>query len=493
MTGIGSAVLAFFAYAWCGWTLESIVLIARTHRRGNPGFLAGPIVPVYACGADAILIATQPVGASPALVFAISVIVSSVLEFFTHVLMERLFGLVLWNYDGRLGNIQGRVCLANSLGFGLAGLAVVYVLDPALAVVLAGIDPTLRVALASVLVAVGAWDCRRSISDSRLSDMREHPRNGRTRTAETMPAPETGPTTGPVACAPTEVLDGAETGAASPAPARGFARSSALEAPERRRDLAPASRKPVAEDRDPRLGIALASGAAFGAAHAGVLLAMEEAGLRVDVVTGASAGALIGGAWAAGMSAGEIIDRLLVADWPDIATPRPSLRLGLLDTQPLRSTLNEFVRDVRIEDMPVRFGAVVTSLVAVRPQVITSGPLVDALLASSAVPGLFPPVEVGGRPSIDGGLLLPLPARTARMLGAQRVIAVTFNNRPRWRQYYESLTYKAVDSGDITVNIDTEGMSHWRCASVPQLIDIGRRAGDEALSEGMASALLEAV
>ncbi|MCI1662147.1 MAG: patatin-like phospholipase family protein [Actinomyces sp.] len=466
MTGIGSAVLAFFAYAWCGWALESIVLLARTRRRGNPGFLTGPIVPVYACGADAILIATQPVGASPALVFTISVIVSSVLEFFTHVLMERLFGLMLWNYDGRLGNIQGRVCLANSLGFGLAGLAVVYVLDPALTGMLAGIDPTLRVTLASVLIAVGAWDCWRSIFDSRLSDMGEHPRNDRTRIAETTPAP---------------------------APTRGFARSSALEAPERRRDLAPASRKPMAEDRNPRLGIALASGAAFGAAHAGVLLAVEEAGLRVDVVTGASAGALVGGAWAAGMSAGEIIDRLLVAGWPDIATPRPSLRLGLLDTQPLRSTLNEVVRDVRIEDMPVRFGAVVTSLVTARPQVITSGPLVDALLASSAVPGLFPPVEVDGRPSIDGGLLLPLPARTARMLGAQRVIAVTFNNRPRWRQYYESHAYRAVDSGDITVSINTEGMSHWSCASVPQLIDMGRRAGDEALSEGMASALLEAV
>ncbi len=240
-------------------------------------------------------------------------------------------------------------------------------------------------------------------------------------------------------------------------------------------------------------GIALASGAAFGAAHAGVLLAVEEAGLDVQLVAGCSAGALVGGVWAAGLPAAEIVDRLLVTGWPDFATVRPSRRCGLLDTAPLRANLVETVGDALIEDLPIRFGAVVTSLVDVRPHVVTTGPLVDALLASSAVPGLFPPVAVDGRSAVDGGVLLPRPARAAREMGARHVVSVVFGRGPRWRRWFESRLYSQEDGGDAAVVIDTAGLSHWSNADVPALIDLGRRAGEAAISARGSAGLLRAV
>jgi len=235
----------------------------------------------------------------------------------------------------------------------------------------------------------------------------------------------------------------------------------------------------------PHLGLALPSGAARGAAHVGVLLALEEAGLAVDVVAGTSAGALIGGAWAAGVPAAEIADRILAARWPDFAAVTPSARLGLLDTGPMLGNLAGLLGDARIEELPITFGAVVTELISTRPRLVTTGPLVEAILASAAVPGLFPPVLLGGRRCLDGGVLSPHPVWAARALGADRVIGVVLGRGPRWRRWYESLpSHPARDQrADLVIPIDTEGASAWSADDVPRLVDIGYHAAAAALAE----------
>ena len=150
--------LAFLAYSSLGWIIESIVLVWCDRRFGNPGFLTGPVVPIYGVGALAILWLTQDARQDPLLVFAVAVIVATVVEFVTHLLLQRLFGLVLWDYAGRFGNLQGRVCLGNSVAFGAAGLCVVYAVDPMLMRALAGLDPMFLASLASALTAVFAVD-----------------------------------------------------------------------------------------------------------------------------------------------------------------------------------------------------------------------------------------------------------------------------------------------------------------------------------------------
>lgn len=232
-----------------------------------------------------------------------------------------------------------------------------------------------------------------------------------------------------------------------------------------------------------RLGLALPSGAARGAAHAGVLAALEEAGAAVDVVAGASAGALVGGAWAAGIGAGEIVDRLRATRWPDVATVAPSARFGLLDTRPLLENLSERLGDVRIESLPITFGAVVTELVSTRPRLVATGPLVDAMLASSAVPGLFPPVSLAGHRYVDGGVLSPQPIWAAHALGADLVVAVSLGHGPRWRRWLESRSRHPVhlQRADLVVAVDTGGASSWSSDDVPRLIDAGYDAATAAI------------
>ena len=162
-------VLAFLAYSFLGWLVEGLVLLGCNRRLANPGFLAGPVVPIYGVGALGVLICTASIQDRPILVFAVGVAVTTVVEFLGHLLLQRLLGLVLWDYTGRLGSIQGRVCLVNSLGFGIAALAVVYLIDPLLRDLLAGLAPLPTVALASALGAVFMVDwCQSTVSVLRL-------------------------------------------------------------------------------------------------------------------------------------------------------------------------------------------------------------------------------------------------------------------------------------------------------------------------------------
>ncbi|MFI7504270.1 patatin-like phospholipase family protein [Streptomyces sp. NPDC049687] len=236
----------------------------------------------------------------------------------------------------------------------------------------------------------------------------------------------------------------------------------------------------------PAVGLVLSSGAALGAAHAGVLRAVEEAGIEVTVVAGASAGALIGGAWAAGVSSERITKRLLRAQWADFGTAAISPRLGLLDTSPLARNIEEMVGDLLIEDLPIRFGAVVTELGSATPRLVASGSLSAAVRASSAVPGLFPPVrlEDGGALCVDGAVVSPTPVWAAHRLGAARVIAVGFGRgATRWRRWFESRPDHPARGHlpDLSITIDPTGHSSWSPTGVPSLIERGYETTRAAL------------
>jgi NTE family protein len=242
-----------------------------------------------------------------------------------------------------------------------------------------------------------------------------------------------------------------------------------------------------------RLGLALGSGAAHGAAHGGVLRALEEAGIGVDVVVGASAGAIVGGVFAAGLGAEQICDLLPHAHLSDFATATPvSPRLGVLDTVVLGRNVEAVVGDRRIEDLPVPFGAVVTEVGSSRPRLVTTGSLADAIRASSAVPGLFAPVQLDGRLCVDGGVLSPSPDWAPRVLGADVVVSVVLGASARWRTWLEARTLAPAVAGspDLVVVVDTTGMSKWSSRDVPELIDRGYRATMTALETARGDRLL---
>jgi len=178
----------------------------------------------------------------------------------------------------------------------------------------------------------------------------------------------------------------------------------------------------------PRLGIALGSGSARGWAHIGVLRALAEAGIEPAVVCGTSIGALVGGAYVAGqLDALETWVRSLslldVVGFMDVTLARG----GLIAGDKLFKGLRDVQSDVPIERLAKPFAAVATDFVSGREIWLQKGSLLDAVRASTSLPGIFPPVKRAGEWLVDGGLVNPVPVSVCRALGAEIVIAVNLN------------------------------------------------------------------
>lgn len=178
--------------------------------------------------------------------------------------------------------------------------------------------------------------------------------------------------------------------------------------------------------RGPRIGLALGGGAARGWAHIGVLRELQSRGIEPDVVSGTSAGALVGAIYlCGGLDWFEKwlrrLGRLEIVRYLDVTFPAGG---GLLEGKRLMDFLREHLGDPRIEALGRPFAAVVTDLGTGRESWLREGPLFGAVRASMAFPGLFTPVQIDGRWLVDGGLVNPVPVSVCRALGADVVIAV---------------------------------------------------------------------
>ena len=177
-----------------------------------------------------------------------------------------------------------------------------------------------------------------------------------------------------------------------------------------------------------RIGLALGGGAARGWAHIGVLRALDEAGIKPDVIAGTSIGAVVGGCYAA-----NHLDNL--ERWARELTPKRIFGYldfnfagtGLISGQRLCDRLEQHLGDRNLEDLETRFTAVATEIGTGHEHWLSRGRLVDAVRASYALPGVFKPVKVNGRWLFDGALVNPIPVSVCRALGARYVIAVNLN------------------------------------------------------------------
>ncbi|MEM3486102.1 MAG: patatin-like phospholipase family protein, partial [Candidatus Methanomethyliaceae archaeon] len=160
---------------------------------------------------------------------------------------------------------------------------------------------------------------------------------------------------------------------------------------------------------------------------------LEREGIEVSAIAGSSIGAMVGGAYAAGIPLSRIEEEWLTTNRAKLLKSfLPTFpRTGLSSGAGLRRYLREILGDVRIEELPIPFAAVATDLETGEAVVLRSGPLVEAIRASTAIPGVFQPVRWEGRLLVDGGMVEPLPVRVCRELGADIVIAVDTNPAPR--------------------------------------------------------------
>ena len=181
--------------------------------------------------------------------------------------------------------------------------------------------------------------------------------------------------------------------------------------------------------RRPRIGLALGGGAARGWAHIGVIDFLDAIGLRPDIVCGTSAGAIVAAMEVSGRLP-EFREWVLGLEWQDVlAYLDVTLSGGLIQGTRLMNFFSERLidLDLAIESLERPFGAVATELASGQEVWLQSGPLLDAVRASIALPGLFTPVNRDGRWLVDGGLVNPVPVSLCRALGAERIIAVDLN------------------------------------------------------------------
>lgn len=176
-----------------------------------------------------------------------------------------------------------------------------------------------------------------------------------------------------------------------------------------------------------KIALALSGGAARGIAHVGVLRGLTENGIPIDCLAGTSAGSLVAGAFASGMPIGEIEEIGRNLRWRDLGRVTMS-RLGVQSNQRLEEYLRARLPITRFEDLPIPLAIVATDLKSGQAVIMRDhGDLPFAIRASSAIPGWYVPVIDEGRQLVDGGLVAVIPARAARALGADLVIAVDVN------------------------------------------------------------------
>lgn len=270
-----------------------------------------------------------------------------------------------------------------------------------------------------------------------------------------------------------------------------------------------------------RLGLALGSGSARGLAHVGVLKALEQTGLRPDVVTGTSMGAVVGAMYAAGKTPEELeaiatsydIKSLLAL--ADVALQRGAVMAG----EKVEAFLAEHLPE-RFEDLTLPFGCASTDLTTGHGVKHTAGDLRRAVRASLSIPVLFAPVTGDGHVLVDGFLTDPIPVALARQLGAEVVVAVdvcgsgtvtaddgqqdsglvrdligVLRGEPRQRRRGTSglevlsasveimerhVAQNALRSADVVLSPDVHGYPGYDFVSAPDIIAAGERAGRAA-------------
>ena len=268
----------------------------------------------------------------------------------------------------------------------------------------------------------------------------------------------------------------------------------------------------------------LGGGGVLGAVQVGMLRALVDAGVRPDLVVGTSVGALNGAVLAA-LPPGEVADRL-DALWssPDaralfaagtFGRLRELARSGVAahSSGPLRRAVTEVLGDRRIEDLPVRFTCCAARIEDASEHWFDRGPVVDAVLASAAVPGLLPPAVVEGRHYLDGGLVNSIPLGRAVELGATRVFVLQVGRiaqplrppRRPWevamvafevaRRHRYARDLAAVPDG-VEVHVlpvGGEGAPRWDSRAALRYRDVGAARGRIAAAHDASTAYLRAM
>ncbi|MDI6870308.1 MAG: patatin-like phospholipase family protein [Bacillota bacterium] len=245
----------------------------------------------------------------------------------------------------------------------------------------------------------------------------------------------------------------------------------------------------------PKVGLALGAGAARGLAHLGVLEVLVREGIPIDYLTGTSAGALVGGVFAAGADLLWTERLVCHLEWEhlvQLVVPR----MGFVRADQLLQLLRLLTKGKTFAELEIPFAAVAVDIESGEEVILQEGPVAEAILASASVPGVFEPQRWGGRLLVDGGVLNRVPIDVVRRLGAEVVVAVDVGleetvtqvkniigvmNQSFEIMQREIARFKAAEPADVLIRPDLGRLSGYRLEAAASIIEAGRVAAEAAL------------
>lgn len=260
--------------------------------------------------------------------------------------------------------------------------------------------------------------------------------------------------------------------------------------------IATASTTNFAQNRS-KLALVLGAGSARGFAHIGVIKALDAAGIRPDLIVGASAGSVIGVFYAAGYSGAQMEDVAMKVRDVDVIDNASNSKRGLIAGEALQKLINTFVKDKPLEALKTPFIATATNLKTGDSILLKTGDAGQAVRASSSMPGVFLPTTINGMELVDGAISSPLPVSVARQSGAAVVVAVDVGTAPQnahaagiyeiVMQSFEimglSLAKLEGQNADVLIKPDVAAFSGSDFSNRAQLIAAGYAAGQRAVEQ----------
>ena len=162
--------ILFWLYSFLGWLMETTLVSLQSKKIINRGFFMGPYCPIYGTG-EVLLLVLSPYKDSPFLVFILSIIICSVVEYLTSYILEMIYKVRWWDYSNRMFNLNGRVCLFNSICFGLLGMLMVSYLNPVFLNLITSLSDTILTIIALIILIITLIDM--SITFSIMFDIRK--------------------------------------------------------------------------------------------------------------------------------------------------------------------------------------------------------------------------------------------------------------------------------------------------------------------------------
>lgn len=240
----------------------------------------------------------------------------------------------------------------------------------------------------------------------------------------------------------------------------------------------------------PKIGLALGSGALRGISHIGVLHALEDEGIPIDYIAGTSAGAVVGGAYAAGMSPTELEEAVLRMKWNNVVKftfPKRSI----FHNEPLADFIESHLGDVAIEELQTPFAAVASDATTGEAHIMREGSLARAIAASTAIPAVMRSQQYQGKTLVDGAVVHPVPAALARSMGADIVIAVNVCTENYTKGVPSNFVVSLLNTIDImSAKIVREELQLANIVIRPDLdhISVGFKEPDQYIAQGEAAA-----